>query len=192
MALAVRSAVVHHSQAFEEEVLEDIDGAPMGPRELALGLLRGHMAARLRNLEDQIVVAVELHGNRAHQLAAADGEHLVAAAQLLQFADGAEAIVLGDGHSAASLGKQGAELLEVDEAAVAGPGGEADVDDLDAELVVEVADAEQLRPEAFVGGEGIHAALGAHGVELCPKRGVLRDVVLVLGRELFQLVPERS
>ncbi len=48
---------------------------------------------------------------------------------------------------------------------------------LHAELVVEVSKAQQLRPHAFVGREGVHADVAAHRVELGTEHGVSADVV---------------
>ena len=47
---------------------------------------------------------------------------------------------------------------------------------LHAQLVVKVAEAQHLRPEALVAGQRVHASSGAHGVELRTERRVTRDV----------------
>ena len=57
------------------------------------------------------------------------------------------------------------------------PGGEAGLDDLDAELVVEVAEAQQLRPPALVADQRVDADVGAHRVEGRPERRALPDLL---------------
>jgi hypothetical protein len=47
---------------------------------------------------------------------------------------------------------------------------------LHAQLVVKVAEAQHLGPEAFVAGQRVHPGSGAHGVELRAEGGVARDV----------------
>ena len=57
---------------------------------------------------------------------------------------------------------------------------------LDGELVVKVAEAEQVRPHALVRGEGVDAAGGAHGVKLGSEHGVAPDGRPVAKGELLE------
>ena len=59
----------------------------------------------------------------------------------------------------------------------ASPGGEAGLDDLDAQLVVEIPQAQQLRPPALVADQWVNADVGAHRVEVRPERRVLPDLL---------------
>ena len=60
---------------------------------------------------------------------------------------------------------------------VPAPGGEAGFNDLDAELVVEVAEAQQLRPATLVADQRVDADVGAHRVELRPERRAAADLL---------------
>ena len=53
------------------------------------------------------------------------------------------------------------EGLQVHEAAVDGSGGQAGLNNLDAQLIVEVAKPQQLGPHALVAGQRVNAHVGA-------------------------------
>ena len=61
---------------------------------------------------------------------------------------------------------------------------------LHGQLVVEVSKAEELRPEALVGSEGVHASGGTHHLELRAKGWVSRNVRPVLKRKALQAALE--
>ena len=57
------------------------------------------------------------------------------------------------------------------------PGRKAGLNNLDAQLGVEVAKAQELRPHALVGHQRVNADVGAHPVELCAEHWALPDLL---------------
>ena len=60
------------------------------------------------------------------------------------------------------------------------------------ELIVEIADAEHVNPEALVGAEWVDTELLAHLEELITKDGIRADLFLVLHGERLQVAFELS
>lgn len=127
------------------------------PVEIDLQHGQGDVAEQLDGLEDGALVGVEFLGDAADQAAMANLHDGEARAEGRQGIDGALDIVVGDAHAAADalrLGQSRLQVGEADEAAVFGARGAALLDDLHAEVEVEVVDAaaEELGPDAAVFG----------------------------------------
>ena len=58
-------------------------------------------------------------------------------------------------------------------------------DNLNAQLIVEVAYVEHVGPEAFSRGEWVHSDARTHLLEVASKLGVLPDLLLVLSCKSF-------
>jgi len=72
------------------------------------------------------------------------------------------------------------EGAAVSPARILGPRRVADLDDLDRDLVVILAHAKRVGPEALGGAQRVDAGLVAHGRELLAERGLRADASFVL------------
>ncbi|KAI3484854.1 hypothetical protein L1887_51908 [Cichorium endivia] len=100
---------------------------------------------------------------------------------------------LGPETNASSEGDSADEVVHCNDAAVGGARADADVDDLDAEFVLPVTEAEHVAPQpreptgaARGRRERVHTNAVAHLLERVAELGVLADLMAVLARELAQ------
>ncbi|CAN8020034.1 unnamed protein product [Ixodes persulcatus] len=181
-------------QALLEQVLEGLPGPVLVPRQVPDQRAQGRVTGCAGLSDERRVVQAQLRGHRLDQVAGADGDEAEAFAQRAELLDGPEQVVLADfllaRQTAAGPGHPVPELLEAHEATIAVTRGQAHLDHLDAELVVEVSHAQHVCPEALAGRERVDPRCGAHLLELASEVRVLADLVLVLGREGLQLGPE--
>jgi hypothetical protein len=135
-------------------------------------------ALALGDSQDRGLVLVEMPHDAADHLPPPHVNDGVASAKGAERIDAAHGVLLGDlARAAAEAGDEAEELAELEEAAVARARADADVDDLDAELVLPVREAEELGPPAAPARarEWVHADRGAHVLEGVPEGGVARD-----------------
>mmetsp|Transcript_5127 Transcript_5127/g.20493 ORF Transcript_5127/g.20493 Transcript_5127/m.20493 type:complete len:213 (-) Transcript_5127:222-860(-) len=83
------------------------------------------------------------------------------------------------------------QVRERDHAPIQWPRRNADLGDLHRQLVVEVPEAEILRPEALLGVQRVHADARTHRVEVPPELRVRADLRLVLLSEARQTLFKR-
>mmetsp|Transcript_23971 Transcript_23971/g.75003 ORF Transcript_23971/g.75003 Transcript_23971/m.75003 type:complete len:220 (-) Transcript_23971:105-764(-) len=178
---------VEPGEAALEQLGEDVVSSFGGALELGDELGGGDGPRAASEFEGDGLVGAELDRDGEHHGLVDDAK---AVAEDVELGDGASDVVLCD-LVARRAAQVVLELVEADEAAVGVSGRGAHLDDLDAQLVEEVAHAEDLAPEAFARPQGIHPNLVAHRGEPRAEHRVGPYLLLVLPREFLQRRPKR-
>lgn len=133
------------------------------------------------------LVLVKLLGHAPDHPASPDVDNLITGTEWRERLDAADDVLFGDSAciEPSKAGYMTDKLVHVDHAAVTSAGADADIDDLDTELVLPVTEAEQLCPPASAtgAGEGIDTDGGTHLLEGMTEVGIALDSLAMLGGE---------